>query len=64
MMDEREMARQARRAVRHNKLALAILAGLAHREGYCVLVTTHSPTVARQADAVRYLQDGVLAPER
>ena len=28
MMDEREMARQARRAVRHNKLALAILAGL------------------------------------
>ena len=43
---------------------VAILAGLAHREGYCVLVTTHSPTVARQADAVRYLQDGVLAPER
>lgn len=41
-----------------------ILAGLAHREGYCVLVTTHSPTVARQADTVRYLQDGVLAPER
>lgn len=28
MLDEREMARQARRAVRHNKLALAILAGL------------------------------------
>ena len=40
-----------------------ILAGLAHREGYCVLVTTHSPAVARQADAVRHLQDGVLVPE-
>ena len=42
---------------------VAILAGLAHREGYCVLVTTHSPTVARRADTVRHLQDGVLVPE-
>ncbi|MDR1299633.1 MAG: ABC transporter ATP-binding protein [Oscillospiraceae bacterium] len=39
-----------------------ILFELAHRENYLVIVVTHNPDVARQADVTYRMKDGVLAP--
>ena len=38
-----------------------ILKSLAHDQGYCVIIVTHDPAVADQADHVWKMDDGVLA---
>ena len=40
-----------------------ILKQLAHEHGYCVVVVTHNPEVARSADKVFRMRDGVLKAE-
>ena len=42
----------------------AILRTLAHEEGYCVVLVTHDPGLAAQADRVLELQDGLMVSER
>ena len=42
----------------------AILQGLAHEEGYCVVMVTHDPGLASRADRVLELQDGMAVGER
>ena len=37
-----------------------ILSGLAHRDGYCVIVVTHDPALGGKADRVLRLSDGEL----
>ena len=37
----------------------SILQGLAHTNGYCVVIVTHDPGLAERADRVLELQDGV-----
>ncbi len=37
-----------------------ILKRLAHEEGCCVVIVTHDPTVAAEADIVLKMQDGRL----
>ena len=39
---------------------LSILEGLAHQEGYCVVVVTHDPAIGARADSVMRLQDGLV----
>ncbi|NLE84283.1 MAG: ABC transporter ATP-binding protein [Chloroflexi bacterium] len=40
-----------------------ILKSLAHDQGYCVIIVTHDPAVAEQADHVWKMDDGVLRAE-
>ena len=42
----------------------AILRTLAHEGGYCVVLVTHDPGLAAQADRVLVLQDGLMVSER
>lgn len=42
----------------------AILRTLAHEGGYCVVLVTHDPGLAAQADRVLELQDGLMVSER
>ena len=42
----------------------AILRALAHEEGYCVVLVTHDPGLAAQADRVLELRDGLAVSER
>lgn len=37
-----------------------ILRDLAHEQGYCVIIVTHDPTIAEQADKVWHMSDGIL----
>ena len=37
-----------------------LLLGLAHNDGYCVIVVTHDPEIAAKADAVFRMRDGEL----
>jgi len=39
---------------------MEILSGLAHNDGYCVIVVTHDLEVAQTADVVFKMKDGVL----
>lgn len=39
---------------------VALLRDLAHKDQYVVIVVTHNPKVAAQADEVLYMQDGTL----
>ncbi len=39
---------------------MEILKRLAHEEGCCVVIVTHDPTVAAEADIVLKMQDGRL----
>ena len=41
-----------------------ILRTLAHEGGYCVVLVTHDPGLAAQADRVLVLQDGLMVSER
>ena len=41
---------------------VSILLKLAHEEGYLVIMVTHNPDVAAQADVVYRMKDGVLSP--
>lgn len=42
---------------------IAILRALAHEEGLCVIVVTHDPHIAEQADHVYLMRDGKLTAE-
>jgi len=39
---------------------MGILSGLAHNNGYCVIIVTHDSEVAAAADVVFKMRDGVL----
>ncbi len=39
---------------------LTILEGLAHEEGYCIIVVTHDPAIGRRADDLLELRDGAV----
>jgi putative ABC transport system ATP-binding protein len=41
---------------------MEILSRLAHEEGYCVVVVTHDMDVAKTADVMYTMTDGVIAP--
>lgn len=41
---------------------IQLLSDLAHVEGRCVIVATHSAALSRQADEVWFMQDGQLLP--
>ena len=43
---------------------VSILAGLAREKGRCVIVVTHDPAVAQQADQVLRMQDGQLVEQQ
>lgn len=40
-----------------------ILSDLAHRDGYCVIIVTHDPSIGSRADELLRLQDGRLISE-
>ena len=42
----------------------AILKALAHEDGYCVVLVTHNPELATQADQVLELRDGTVVGQR
>jgi putative ABC transport system ATP-binding protein len=42
---------------------MAILGKLAHEDGYCVIIVTHDTDVAKAADAVYRMTDGVVCSE-
>jgi putative ABC transport system ATP-binding protein len=39
---------------------IEILGGLAHEQGYCVIIVTHDPSIAERSDKVWHMTDGVL----
>jgi len=39
---------------------MEILRRLAHRQGYCVIVVTHDPAIAQEADEALRMKDGAL----
>ena len=41
-----------------------LLLGLAHEDGYCVVVVTHDPETAAKADAVFRVRDGMLSEDK
>ena len=45
----------------NSKNVIDILLGLAHDDGYLVVIVTHNPEIALQADAEYRMRDGVLA---
>jgi putative ABC transport system ATP-binding protein len=42
--------------------AIQLLGDYAHREGHCVIVASHDLRLARHADSVHHLDDGILRP--
>ena len=42
---------------------MELLKKLAHEEGYTVIVITHNPEVAKEADAIYRMRDGCLTAE-
>lgn len=50
--------------VKNTEMIVEILAGLAHREGYCVIIVTHDMDVSKMADVVYRMVDGTLHCER
>ena len=46
--------------VANTGVVMEILTGLAHKDGYCVVVVTHDMEVAEMADVVYRIKDGVL----
>lgn len=45
---------------KNEMLIVHLLKDLAHKDQYVVIVVTHNPKVAAQADEVLYMQDGTL----
>jgi len=43
---------------------MEILTNLAHKQGYTVVIVTHNPEIAEQADSVFRMRDGVLTEEK
>jgi putative ABC transport system ATP-binding protein len=39
---------------------IEILGGLAHEQGYCVIIVSHDPSIAERCDKVWHMSDGVL----
>ncbi len=39
---------------------IEILRGLAHEQGYCVIIVSHDPSIAERSDKVWHMSDGVL----
>ena len=39
---------------------IEILGELAHEQGYCVIIVTHDPSIAKRSDKVWHMSDGVL----
>ncbi len=46
--------------VANSENIMAILSGLAHENGYCVIVVTHDMDVAKMADKMYRMSDGVI----
>ncbi|MBQ9858139.1 MAG: ABC transporter ATP-binding protein, partial [Oscillospiraceae bacterium] len=46
--------------VANTGVVMDILTGLAHKDGYCVIVVTHDMEVAEKADVVFRIKDGEL----
>jgi putative ABC transport system ATP-binding protein len=46
--------------VANSENIMAILSGLAHEDGYCVVVVTHDADVAKQADVMYRMTDGAI----
>ncbi|NLA86104.1 MAG: ABC transporter ATP-binding protein [Clostridiales bacterium] len=46
--------------VANSENIMAILSGLAHEDGYCVIVVTHDMDVAKQADVMYRMTDGAI----
>jgi putative ABC transport system ATP-binding protein len=46
--------------VANSENIMAILSGLAHEDGYCVIVVTHDADVAKQADVMYRMTDGAI----
>ena len=47
----------------NGKIVIDLLKKLVQDENYCVIVVTHDPGIAAQADIVYKMQDGRLAVE-
>ena len=47
--------------VANTGVVMEILSGLAHKDGYCVIVVTHDMEVAEKADEVYRIKDGELS---
>ncbi|MCL2320973.1 MAG: ATP-binding cassette domain-containing protein, partial [Oscillospiraceae bacterium] len=47
--------------VANTKNIIDILQGLAHNEGYCIIIVTHDLEVADRADVVYQMRGGVLS---
>ena len=48
--------------VANSENIMEILKGLAHEDGYCVIVVTHDLDVAKASDIMYRMSDGVLSP--
>ncbi len=46
--------------VNNSENIMEILSGLAHEDGYCVIVVTHDADVAKQADVMYRMSDGAI----
>ena len=44
----------------NSRNVVELLTRLAHEEGYCVIIVTHDPAIARASDVVFDMDDGVL----
>ena len=47
----------------NSRRIIDLLQGLAHNEGYCVVVVTHDPEISARADVTYRIRDGVLYEE-
>ena len=47
----------------NSRRIIDLLLGLAHEEGYCVVVVTHDPEISAKADYTYRIRDGVLYEE-
>jgi putative ABC transport system ATP-binding protein len=47
--------------VANSENIMEILSGLAHEDGYCVIVVTHDLDIAKKADIVYRMTDGVIS---
>ena len=50
--------------VENSMRVIRLLADLAHRDGYCVIVVTHDMDIASEADEILRMRDGVLTLEK
>ncbi len=50
--------------VENSMRVIRLLADLAHRDGYCVIVVTHDMDIAAEADEILRMRDGVLTLEK